>query len=393
MQKNKAGIILSIITFLLGVILPILLFNLGNTFNYVIKPLIWTFLFALVVVFLKKTKKAYNFNKNAIIEVALITSLIYIIIYFSLGLIIGYSKSPYDRSFIGIIKNIWVFIPFIVFREIVRDHIIKSSKKNSKLLIVLITVIMVFTDISFNSFQAYSKTIADIIEFSVKTFLPAICLNVYLSYLCVKESYKSSITYIVPIILLRLISPVFPYNLFFVTIVVDLTIPFVSFMKIESLYSLSGIVSIYKKKDKESIIRKIVSLVIIVLVLLFTTRLLPVSPIVIVSNSMVPYMERGDIAIIQKKESSKIKINDIIEYRLGDTYIIHRVVNIKNINNEHVFITKGDNNSSPDSKSVKSEQINGIVIGYIPKIGYPTIWIRDFLENVRGIRVKEGDRV
>lgn len=108
---------------------------------------------------------------------------------------------------------------------------------------------------------------------------------------------------------------------------------------------------------------------------------------------MKPYMEKGDIAIIEKIESSKVKINDIIEYKLDDIYVIHRVINIRNTSDGIIYITKGDNNKAKDSKPVKENQINGKVVGYIPKIGYPTIWFREFLEHARGVKIKEGDRV
>ena len=393
MQKNKTGIILFVFIFVIGVLLPVFLFETGKIYNLVIKPLSWLFLLVLTLLFSKKKTKSYNFDKKAIFEISLMYSLIYIILYYSLGLIIGYSKSPFDRSLLGIINNIWIFIPFIVFREIIRDYIIKFSKKGEKKLIIIITLIMIFTDISYASFEAYSSSLADIIEFSIKTFLPAACLNVFLSYICYRESYKSSIIYLIPIMIIKIITPVFPYDLFFVLIIVDLLIPFMAFLKIENLYTLSSMVSIYKKNDFKSILGKVLGLMFLVFTLLFTTRLLPISPIVILSDSMAPYIERGDIALIKKIESSNIKINDIIEYRIDDVYVIHRVVNIKKTDKGCEYITKGDNNKSVDSKVVLPNQINGKFIGYVPKMGFPTIWIREFLEEARGLKIKEGDRI
>ncbi len=393
MQKNKKGTILSIVVFIFGVLLPIFLWKTGNSFNLYFKPVIWILLLIMVVLFSKKRNRAYNFNKKAIFEISLMASLIYIISYYSLGLIIGYSKSPFDRSLIGILKNIWIFIPFIISREIIRDYIIKSTRKKTKFLIIFISITMIFSDIPYNTFSSYSSTLADIIEFSIKTFLPLTCLNIFLTYLCVRESYKSSLIYLIPIKIISLLTPVYPYNLFFITIIIELLIPFIVYTKIENLFNLVGILSIYKNNDVSSKIKKILFLSFLILMLLFTTRMLPISPIVILSNSMYPYIERGDIAIINKIDSSQIKINDIIEYRLDDIYVIHRVINIKNTSKGKTYITKGDNNKSKDSKPVYKEQINGKVVGFVPKVGYPTIWIREFLDRARGIKIREGDRL
>jgi len=393
MQKNKTGIIISIFVFIFGVLLPVFIWKFGNDFNYYIKPIIWLFLLLITYLFLKKRNRTFNFNKKAIFELTLISSLIYIISYFSLGLVIGYSKSPFDRSLFGILKNLWVFLPFIISREIIRDSIIKSSVKGYKSLIIIITIIFIFTDIPYANFETYSKTIADVVEFSIKTFMPAACLNIFLSYLCYRESYKSSIIYLLPIKIIYVLTPVFTNDIFFVTIIIDLLIPIFTFWKIENFYNIVGIVSIYEKNEVKTKVKRSIVFVILGFILAFTTRILPISPIVIVSDSMNPYIEKGDLAIIQKLDSSKIKINDIIEYRLDDIYVIHRVINIKNTNNGKIYITKGDSNKSFDVKPVKENQINGKLVGNIPKIGYPTIWLREFLEYARGVRIKEGDGV
>ncbi len=393
MQKNKEVYILLVFILIIGVLLPIFLFDIGKLYNVIIKPLSWFFLMFMTILLSKNKRKSYNFDKKAILEISLMYSLIYIILYYSLGLIIGYSKSPYDRTLLGILNNIWVFIPFIICREIIRDYIIKSSNKGEKKIFIIITLILILTDISFSSFEIYSNTLADIIEFSIKSFLPAAFLNVFLTYLCYREGYKSCLAYLLPIMFIKLVTPVFPFNIFFVIVIVDLVIPFVAFLKIEKLYNLSSMISIYKKNDLKSILGKILALLFLIFILLFTTRLLPISPIVILSNSMSPFFERGDIAIIKKIDISKVKINDIIEYRIDDVYVIHRVINIKKTNTGNIYYTKGDNNKSNDSKPVFEDQINGKFIGYIPKLGYPTIWIREFLEGARGIKIREGDRI
>jgi len=104
---------------------------------------------------------------------------------------------------------------------------------------------------------------------------------------------------------------------------------------------------------------------------------------VVVSGSMEPVMERGDIVIIDTNPGV-IENGDIVVYN-ADWYnqpVIHRVIDIKKTSEGELYLIKGDNNPSPDPSLVKREQIISKVITInnnpliIPKIGYITIWIR-----------------
>ena len=96
---------------------------------------------------------------------------------------------------------------------------------------------------------------------------------------------------------------------------------------------------------------------------------------VIVSGSMEPLIKIQDAVIIRRTNEDSIKVNDVITYRSTDPafygiLITHRVINIESVNNEKVFITKGDHNETIDRTPVKFNQIQGKVVMRIPKIGY-----------------------
>ena len=57
---------------------------------------------------------------------------------------------------------------------------------------------------------------------------------------------------------------------------------------------------------------------------------------------------------------------DVIAYRIGDTMIVHRVVDQ---NNDGTYITKGDSNDTADPASVTKQQIVGKEIFCVPKAG------------------------
>ena len=113
---------------------------------------------------------------------------------------------------------------------------------------------------------------------------------------------------------------------------------------------------------------------------------------VVVSGSMEPVMYRGDIVVLEQANllgfhefsPDDVKVGDIVVYNAAwhEGPVIHRVINIAEINGSTVFEIKGDNNDVSDPYWVKKSQIKSRVLTYngqpliIPKIGYISILIR-----------------
>lgn len=80
------------------------------------------------------------------------------------------------------------------------------------------------------------------------------------------------------------------------------------------------------------------------------------------TGSMEEAIKAGDWIIV--KLTQKVKLNDIITYRLGDEYITHRVIEAYN----GKYITKGDNNSAKD-EPIEQKQIVGKVVKILANFG------------------------
>ena len=129
------------------------------------------------------------------------------------------------------------------------------------------------------------------------------------------------------------------------------------------------------------------------------------SPLVVVlSGSMEPAFQRGDILFLWNREEF-VNVGDIVVYNAPqrDIPIVHRVVREhiveekptklknKNVNSatskktQQYLLTKGDNNERDDlplygyGKSYlnREKDIVGNVKGYLPKVGYITILITE----------------
>ena len=77
------------------------------------------------------------------------------------------------------------------------------------------------------------------------------------------------------------------------------------------------------------------------------------------------------------KASYDVKVGDIIDFRDGDFIVTHRIVEIKT----GYYTTKGDNNNIKDVTKRKKDDIIGIVEFRIPYIGYPSVFVSEFING------------
>ena len=134
--------------------------------------------------------------------------------------------------------------------------------------------------------------------------------------------------------------------------------------------------------------KEIASNVVILIIVLIAAQHLNV----VVSGSMEPAFYRGDIVLVEKADflginefnASDVKVGDVVVYDAAwyDQPVIHRIINITDINGTTMYVIKGDNNDSPDPYYVTSSQIKEKVVTVddnlvvIPKIGYLSLWLR-----------------
>ena len=119
------------------------------------------------------------------------------------------------------------------------------------------------------------------------------------------------------------------------------------------------------------IIRKILSSILYILLLLYLIIFIPViwgyKPLVIISGSMEPKLKVGGILYYKKINQAEYKINDIVVFKSKKYLISHRIVEISNDG----FITKGDANKTIDTNKVYFEKALGKGTDWsIPYIGY-----------------------
>ena len=92
---------------------------------------------------------------------------------------------------------------------------------------------------------------------------------------------------------------------------------------------------------------------------------------VVATGSMEPQYNIGDLIITKEKAKEEIKTGDIINYISNDktNTVTHRIVDIVKKDGQIFYRTKGDNNNSEDSELVNYNQVKGVLVFKISKVG------------------------
>lgn len=121
-----------------------------------------------------------------------------------------------------------------------------------------------------------------------------------------------------------------------------------------------------------------------IILILFMLGFFKYQAIAILSDSMTPIFENGDVVIYKKIEDSELKNlpqGTIIVYKLENHNIVHRIVEKIENNEETLYKTKGDVNIATDEDFVEIKQIEGVYVCHIKYIGFPSVWLHEYFEK------------
>src|SRR5574344_199645 len=332
--------------------------------NYnVINITFWTILFIIswIIVGIINIKKPY---KKDTISIVIIISLLYLIVIYSLGMVLGFNQNSYSLTLNSIIKNILINIIPIIGIEVTRYAIIKNSSSKINILVsILFGTVYIIYPLCITNFDSNLSILKFILDF----YMPSLSISTLLTFMTNKVGVLPSIIYLVITKLYIYIVPIVP-NIS--NSIMSISIFILPYVIILSLYN------VYNPNKKSNGIIFYILLVLTVVCLCVTLGIGNYKIISVASNSMLPTLKRGDAVIYKKIDDiNNININDILVYSYDGKNIIHRIISIDN----NIIYTKGDNNNDMD-KPVLNSQIVGVVKMHIPYIGYPSIWLEEIIK-------------
>lgn len=351
----------------------------AKTYYNIVNPIFWFTVAVLTFVFSSNEHQRYK-NKIDKIQTIIIAVIVYLIVYFLSGLIFGYQYSPYSHKLDKILVNIWSYIPAIICQEYIRSVLVNYSSRK-KYMLAIITVLFVAVELNYTEIDQNFNTMATAFEYMSATLIPSVVKNSLFTYIATIAGYLPNIIYRATIQIVLFITPIFPNLDWFGTAIFEIVTPsviyfYMNFAQIKTVERVSR-----RRINRDNPLNILPVYTALLMFVGFVLGLFRNVPVAIVSDSMVPAFERGDVVVIRKlktSESELLKKNDVLQYELDGRNIVHRIVRIKEDDKgQRTFITKGDNNNAPDIKQVSESQIRGVVKYVIPKIGYPSVWLND----------------
>ncbi len=108
-------------------------------------------------------------------------------------------------------------------------------------------------------------------------------------------------------------------------------------------------------------------------------------PLIVLTDSMYPEIESGDLIICHTAEAEEIKVNDVIAFfdpaGNGSSIVTHRVIEVVEKDGNLSFRTRGDNNNTEDRLLVPADNLVGVYQSRIVGAGH----IAMFMQSTTGL--------
>lgn len=337
----------------------------------------------VLIYFLMGYEKDKNIYKKNLIFFITFYLIAFITMMYGIGLVLGYTKSPFKTDIISIIKNIFPIILVICSSEMLRYQISKKGEKNN-FIFVLTIMLFIIIDIVLNV-KFYNLTkLENILKFSTIIILPSIFKNWMLTAFTYKYGLAQNIIYRLILELYPYILPITPDLGIYLESVLLMVFPVLLKRNISFRFDKDKKIDLKYKNYKKRIIT-FTTIVFISLIIALNSNLFRYWMAIIGSGSMEPTINIGDAVIVDKryqKHLDKLKIGDILVFKNGQKIYVHRIVNIDHREKNYYINTKGDRKEQiEDSWIVTNKDIIGVVKFKIKYIGYPTVWLSRILEE------------
>ena len=111
------------------------------------------------------------------------------------------------------------------------------------------------------------------------------------------------------------------------------------------------------------------------------------TPMTVLTDSMSPTFNHGDMIIIKKCDPNTLEVGDVVTFHtiIENEYALntHRIIQINGDAGMRTYVTKGDNNDIADQRSIAGGDIVGKYVGRLPYIGY----VMQFLSSSIGFLI------
>ncbi|MEM2866803.1 MAG: signal peptidase I [Candidatus Hadarchaeales archaeon] len=360
------------------------LFRPGGWMAYLLPSLCWGFL-ALVALKLFGLSRIRSWFNPKVSLTAACVSILYVLVLLNLGLFTGFGKSPYSFAPLPLLTNALLAFSTLMGMEFSRAYLVKTVGRNRPFLVFgLVTLLYALLGISTARLFQLGDPLAATKFFGVG-FLPLLAESLLVTHLALLGGPVASLAYRAPLTIFWWFSPILPRLSWGMEAFLGVMVPTAGFFLInlytspftlrrQGLTREPGGFGGFRKSQARGLV---LTSVLCVLMVWVSTGLLGLRVTTVLSGSMSPSLEVGDVVVVREVSPSSVGPGDVIQFGREGEAVIHRVVEVRQEGGNWFFITKGDANSSPDPTPVSSSQLMGKMVLQIPKVGWIVIFVKE----------------
>jgi len=355
----------------------------------IVDTILWASIIPLTLVISKLTQTNIFRTNKPLIQIATIIAVFQTFLSVFMAFFMGFGKN----ALVWTPRALAIYFPFLLTpflaSEISRAYLAQTVSKHKPTAAILL--IGLFYTLLTPTIPAYLglTTPVEIAEFLIRTLIPTLATSLLATYLAYLGGLPANLTYMAVPAFFTWFSPILPNIQWQTQSILTVIAATIGFLILDAAVKPLPTakerrfrrIRLTRKGEKQVVYWTAIALIAVIAVW-STTGLLGFTPTVIASGSMQPTLNVGDIAITVKTPAKAIKIGDIIQfYRAsGEPPTIHRVVDKYRSGGLTWFITKGDANNAPDDP-INERQVIGKVILIIPKLGWVSIYLKEFAAN------------
>lgn len=344
--------------------------------NFLLPSLLWGLLIVFVLS-LPGVRPAGKLRLQKLLRwLAMICVLIAVLAVLVQGFMGGFGKSPYDRSLIGVIINFTSLGAILVATELSRSWLVNRFFHQRPLFGISL-IAGLFTILSFPIARLAALDGAPAVtEFAGTALFPTLGENLLATYFAFLGGPVPAIIYQGGLLAFERLSPLLPAGGWAAQFLLGMAAPILGLILLHEVY-LQESRSATPSRREESHLSWLFTGVAAILIVWFSLGVFSIFPRVIISGSMVPAIDIGDVVIVKKTAGEQVQLGEVILFPLEEMPTVHRVIEVRRIDDgPPVFVTKGDANDSPDPDPVPADHVLGEVIMVVPKVGWITVMLR-----------------
>ena len=301
------------------------------------------------------------------------------------GMFVGFGNSPYASTINGMLSNLAYISCMLLGMEFSRSYLVSVlNRRGLAIGILVLIVVYAFIMIPPARLGVLGET-DDTMRFVGRFMVPNLSESLLTTFLAFLGGPIAAIGYRGAMMAFEWFSPILPDLPWTTYFILGTFPPLLGFLSIQSAY-----LSIQKavedptpgaSDESGGIYRAAVAVatgslaLLLLAVILLNLGFLGFKSMVVISGSMSPTYNVGDVVITSDVAIGDLAVGEVVKYRRRGIDIVHRVVGVDRVNGQVILTTKGDANNATDSPGPNQQEIQGRVVAVVPKIGWLTIWL------------------